>query len=99
MIKIYDKVEKLPEPKKRKLEFEEYSRYSRQLILPEIGKSGQENIFNSTVLVVGCGGLGMVLFLNFESKLLYKVKSGIAKSDIFVKNEKIPLLIFFSKKF
>ena len=66
MIKIYEKVEKLPEPKKRNLEFDEYSRYSRQLILPEIGKNGQENIFNSTVLVVGCGGLGLVLFLNLN---------------------------------
>jgi sulfur-carrier protein adenylyltransferase/sulfurtransferase len=34
------------------------SRYKRQVILKEIGKDGQKNLFNSKVLVVGAGGLG-----------------------------------------
>ncbi|AXT62339.1 molybdopterin-synthase adenylyltransferase MoeB [Aquimarina sp. AD10] len=34
------------------------SRYHRQIILPEIGVSGQEKLDNSKVLVIGAGGLG-----------------------------------------
>jgi len=37
---------------------EELIRYSRQLMLPEIGIKGQEKLKNSKVLVVGAGGLG-----------------------------------------
>ena len=35
-------------------------RYSRQTILPAIGKDGQEKLQQSHVLVVGCGALGTV---------------------------------------
>jgi len=44
----------------RKCEFsnEEISRYSRQLILPEIGVEGQAKLKNGKVLIVGMGGLG-----------------------------------------
>ena len=34
------------------------SRYERQLIVPQIGGSGQEKLEKSRVTVVGCGGLG-----------------------------------------
>ena len=34
----------------------ELSRYSRHLILPEVGKLGQETLKASSVLVVGAGG-------------------------------------------
>jgi len=37
---------------------EELVRYSRQLMLPEIGVRGQEKLKNAKVLVVGAGGLG-----------------------------------------
>jgi len=37
---------------------EEISRYSRQLLLPEIGVLGQEKLKNAKVLLVGAGGLG-----------------------------------------
>ncbi|XP_047484067.1 adenylyltransferase and sulfurtransferase MOCS3-like isoform X2 [Penaeus chinensis] len=34
------------------------ARYSRQLILPELGPKGQKKLLGSSVLIVGCGGLG-----------------------------------------
>lgn len=37
---------------------EEMKRYSRHLILPEIGEQGQERLKNGAVLLVGAGGLG-----------------------------------------
>lgn len=33
-------------------------RYSRQILFNEIGKTGQEKLLNSRVLIVGCGALG-----------------------------------------
>jgi len=36
------------------------NRYSRQIILPEIGATGQEKLAASTVAVIGCGALGSV---------------------------------------
>lgn len=36
----------------------ELKRYSRQIIIPEIGIEGQQKIKNANVLVVGAGGLG-----------------------------------------
>jgi molybdopterin/thiamine biosynthesis adenylyltransferase/rhodanese-related sulfurtransferase len=36
----------------------ELSRYNRQLILPELGLEGQQRLRESSVLVVGAGGLG-----------------------------------------
>ncbi|KAH8854588.1 Adenylyltransferase and sulfurtransferase MOCS3 [Schistosoma japonicum] len=36
----------------------EISRYSRQLILPQFGVSGQLKLRSARVLIVGCGGLG-----------------------------------------
>lgn len=37
---------------------EEIARYSRHLLLPEIGMAGQEKLKNAKVLVIGAGGLG-----------------------------------------
>ena len=34
------------------------NRYSRQILFEQIGKSGQEKLLNSRVLLVGCGALG-----------------------------------------
>lgn len=39
---------------------DEISRFSRQLILPEIGVSGQIKLKNANVLIVGAGGLGKI---------------------------------------
>jgi adenylyltransferase/sulfurtransferase len=40
------------------LSSDELQRYSRHLTLPEFGKEGQEKLKNSSVLLVGAGGLG-----------------------------------------
>jgi len=37
---------------------QDFLRYSRQIMLPDIGEKGQVTLRNSTVLIVGCGGLG-----------------------------------------
>ena len=36
-------------------------RYSRQVLLPQIGESGQERIRSASALVVGCGALGSAI--------------------------------------
>jgi adenylyltransferase/sulfurtransferase len=47
-----------PAPPRAALSSEELQRYSRHLTLPEFGKEGQEKLKNSSVLLVGAGGLG-----------------------------------------
>src|ERR1035437_4259938 len=46
-----------------KLSNEEISRYSRHLILPEVGMEGQQKLKSAKVLCVGTGGLGAPLAL------------------------------------
>ena len=43
---------------KNKLSRKNIERYSRQIILKNVGPSGQLKIINSRILVVGAGGLG-----------------------------------------
>ncbi len=54
---------------------EEIQRYSRHLILPEVGPSGQKKLKESSVLVIGAGGLGCPL-------LLYLAAAGVGKIGI-----------------
>ncbi len=54
---------------------EEYERYSRHLILPEIGLNGQKRLKAASVLCVGTGGLGSPL-------LLYLAAAGIGRIGI-----------------
>lgn len=47
-----------PDTKQSDLSPDELQRYSRHLTLPEFGREGQEKLKNSSVLLVGAGGLG-----------------------------------------
>ncbi len=51
---------------------EEIRRYSRHLILPEVGMAGQKKICSTTVLCIGAGGLGSPI-------AMYLAAAGIGK--------------------
>uniref|UniRef100_A0A832M459 Probable adenylyltransferase/sulfurtransferase MoeZ n=1 Tax=Oscillatoriales cyanobacterium SpSt-402 TaxID=2282168 RepID=A0A832M459_9CYAN len=57
------------------LEKEEYERYSRHLILPEVGLEGQKRLKAASVLCIGTGGLGSPL-------LLYLAAAGVGRIGI-----------------
>jgi hypothetical protein len=38
---------------------DEVRRYSRHLIIPDVGMAGQKRLKNAKVLVIGAGGLGV----------------------------------------
>ena len=42
---------------------DDYERYSRHLILPEVGLDGQKRLKAASVLCIGTGGLGSPLLL------------------------------------
>ncbi len=54
---------------------DEYERYSRHLILPEVGLDGQKRLKAASVLCIGTGGLGSPL-------LLYLAAAGIGRIGI-----------------
>ena len=54
---------------------EEYERFSRHLILPEVGLEGQKRLKAASVLCIGTGGLGAPL-------LLYLAAAGIGRIGI-----------------
>lgn len=54
---------------------EEKRKYIKQIMVPEIGLSGQEKIRNAKAIIVGCGGLGC-------PTLLYLAASGVGTIGI-----------------
>ncbi len=59
-------------PGKMELSDAEKRKYSRHLLMPEVGLAGQQRLKESAVLVIGCGGLGSPV-------LLYLAAAGVGK--------------------
>lgn len=57
------------------LSVDEVRRYSRHLIIPDVGMAGQKRLKNSKVLVIGAGGLG-------SPALLYLAAAGVGTIGI-----------------
>ncbi len=61
----------------------EYNRYSRQVILPDLGVDGQKKLKEASVLMVGAGGLGCPV-------LIYLAAAGVGKIGI-IDDDKVSL--------
>jgi len=65
------------EPRRRigALTAEQVNRYSRHIIMPQVGPSGQRKIMESSVLIIGAGGLGSPI-------AVYLALAGIGKIGV-----------------
>src|SRR3954466_12221023 len=54
---------------------DQVARYARHLILPEVGGAGQRKLLNSSVLLLGAGGLG-------SPAAMYLAAAGVGKLGI-----------------
>ena len=66
-----------------KLSDKEIEKYSRQILIEKIGIKGQEKIKNSSILLIGCGGLG-------TSAAQYLTMAGVGKIKI-IDSDKVEL--------
>src|SRR6266436_3478638 len=73
----------------------ETQRYSRHLVLPEVGPEGQQKLKRSSVLVVGLGGLGIPAAVYLVSAGVGRV--GIVDSDL-VEMSNLQRQFIFSKE-
>ncbi|VDK44348.1 unnamed protein product [Anisakis simplex] len=66
------------------LSIEEIRRYSRQILVEEIGVVGQQNLRDSSLLIVGAGGLGcpVGLYTAAAGRLLFELLIGIGRIGI-----------------
>jgi adenylyltransferase/sulfurtransferase len=62
------------------LSLEELRRYARQMILPEVGKRGQEKLRAASVLCIGAGGLGSPAALYLAAAGIGRL--GLIESDV-----------------
>ena len=58
-----------------KLNPEQVDRYSRHIIMPQVGSEGQRKLLNSSVLIIGAGGLG-------SPAALYLALAGVGRIGI-----------------
>lgn len=61
------------------IEKDNLKRYSRHLVLKDVGVKGQKKILSSSVLVIGCGGLGSLLLMNLAASGVKEI--GIIDDD------------------
>ena len=66
-----------------KVTAKDFKRFSRQIVLKQIGIIGQRKIFSAKVLIIGAGGLGCPL-------LLYLANTGVGNIGI-VDHDKVEL--------
>ncbi len=59
---------------------EEILRYSRHLMMPEVGVEGQEKLKKASVLIMGCGGLGSPLSIYLAAAGIGRL--GLVDSDL-----------------
>ncbi len=59
----------------KSLSRDQYERYQRHLLLPEVGEAGQQKLFDAKVLLLGAGGLG-------SPAALYLAASGVGTIGI-----------------
>ena len=77
-----------PEPVE--LSNDEISRYSRHLVLSDVGMKGQKALKNSSVLVIGAGGLG-------SPCLMYLAAAGVGNIGIVVSgkwNDEVTIILY-----